>query len=167
MEPGADVRAVEALQDWHGQLSRFRQEALEALSMLRMEIRRSYDWIDNTARDWKFEIRDAEEEVVQRKAELAQRETPNFDGRIPDTSVQEKNLARAKARLEYAHDQVETCRKWAGKLPKMISEEYESTSRQLSNMLEAEVPNALAHLMEQIVALERYLNLRPSGPAGG
>ena len=83
MEPGADVRAVQALQDWHGQLSRFRQEALEALSMLRMEIRRSYDWIDNTSRDWKFEIRDAEEEVVQRKAELAQRETPNFGSSVP------------------------------------------------------------------------------------
>lgn len=166
MEPGADVRAVESLQDWHGQLSRFRSEAMEALSMLRLEIRKAYDWIDDTAHDWKFEIRDAEEEVVQRKAELAQRETPNFDGRIPDTTVQEKNLARAKARLEYAHNQVEICRRWAGKLPKMISEEYDATSRQLSNMLELEVPNALAHLMEQIVALERYLNMKPTGPKG-
>ena len=167
MEAGADVRAVQALQDWHGQLSRFRQEALEALSMLRLEIRKSFDWIEDTARDWKFEIRDAEEEVVRRKAELAQRETPNFDGRIPDTSVQEKNLARAKARLEYAHDQVEACRRWAGKLPKMISEEYDATARQLANMLETDVPNAMARLTEQVVALERYLDIRPSGPGGG
>ncbi|WP_020469007.1 hypothetical protein [Zavarzinella formosa] len=166
MEAGADVRAVAVLQEWHGQFSRFRQEALEALSMIRMEIRKAYDWIEHTAREWKFEIRDAEEEVVQRKVELAQREMPNFDGRIPDTTVQEQNLARAKARLAHAHQQVDICRKWAGKLPKMIAEEYEVASRQLSNMLETEVLNALAHLLEQVAALERYLDLRPSAPGG-
>ncbi len=164
MDPGADVRAVYALQDWHGQLSRFRQEALEALSMIRMEIRRAFDWIDDTGRGWKVEIRDAEEEVVQRKVELNAREMPNFDGRIPDTSVQEKNLARAKARLEFARDQVEACRKWAAKLPKIISEEYEATARKFGNMMEIDVPNALARLTEQLAALERYMDLRPAAP---
>lgn len=164
MAPGADVRAVHALQDWHNHLSRFRQEALEALSMLRLEIRRAFDWIDDTARGWKAEIRDAEQEVTQRKVELNQREMPNFDGRIPDTSVQEKNLARAKARLEHAREQVEVCRRWAGKLPKMISEEYEASARKLGNMLETEVPNALAHLMNQLAAIERYMDLKPAAP---
>ena len=67
----------------------------------------------------------AEEDVVQAKAKLAQRKTPNFDGRIPDTSVQEEDVARAKDRLGLAEEQVEVCRKWAVRLPKMVSEEYE------------------------------------------
>lgn len=166
MHEGADVRAITSLQDWHNQLSRFRQEAMEAISMINMEVRRAYDWVDDMGRQWKHEIREAEEEVVQRKAELAQRQIPNFDGRIPDTTVQERNLARAKARLEYAHDQVDICRKWSTKLPKMVGEEYEAVARKMSTMLEAEIPAALSHLTEQLIALERYMSTQVTSSGG-
>jgi hypothetical protein len=75
--------------------------------------------------------------------------------------VQEKALARAKARLEHAEDQVDVCRKWAVRLPKMINEEYEGASRRLGNFLEAELPVAIAHLGGRIEALHRYTEVRP------
>ena len=113
MTPGADVQAIDALQDWHNALCLFRDEATDALSMISLEVRRAFDWIDEERKAWQQEARLAEQDVYQAKIELAQRKYQDFAGRIPDTSVQEKALARARARLEHAEDQVEVCRRWA------------------------------------------------------
>jgi hypothetical protein len=161
MNPGADVQAIDALQDWHNAVVLFREEALDALSSINMEVRRAFDWVDEEGKAWKQEARLAEQEVVQAKAELNRKKTPNFDGRIPDTSVEEENLARAKARLRFAEDQIDVCRKWAVRLPKMVSEEYEGPSRRLGNFLEADLPVALAHLAARIEALHRYTQVAP------
>jgi hypothetical protein len=161
MNPGADVRAVEAIEDWHNALCVFQNETSESLSAISLEIRRAYDWIDDAARKWKFEARDAEEEVVQAKVDLARRETPDYNGRIPDTSVQEENLARAKARLEHARDQIDVCRSWSQKLPKLVGEAYEVNSRQLNNFLDADLTRAISRLNSQITALHAYTAIAP------
>jgi hypothetical protein len=161
MNSGADVRALDALQDWHDALCVFRTDAQESISSIAMEIRRAFEWVDEQAKRWYYLSRDAEEEVVRAKAELNQRRTPNFDGRIPDTSVQEENLDSAKARLEFALNQVDVCRKWAIKLPRMISEEYEGSSRRLGNFLEADLTNAIVQLNERVVILQQYMSITP------
>lgn len=161
MDPGADVRAVDGLQDWHNALALFREEGIEALNSISMEIRRAFDWVDEQAKLWQREKREAEEDIVQAKADLAQRKTPDFNGRIPDTSVQEENLARAKARLEHAEDQVDTCRKWSVRLPKMINEDYEGPGRRLGNFLDAELAAAIAKLAGRIDAIHNYMAVQP------
>jgi hypothetical protein len=164
MGPGADVHAIDALEDWHNALCLFREEAADALSSIALEVRRAYDWVEEEGKAWQREVREAEDDVVRAKAELNQRKTPNFAGRIPDTSVQEENLARAKARLRFAEDQVEVCRKWATKLPKLVNEEYEGAARRLSGFLEIELPTAIADLASRIDRLHRYTDTKPEGP---
>src|SRR3712207_7961630 len=39
MNPGADVQAIDALQDWHNAVVLFREEALDALGSINMEVR--------------------------------------------------------------------------------------------------------------------------------
>ena len=162
MNPGADVQAIDALQDWHNALCLFRDEALDALGSINLEIRRAFDWIEEEKKAWQQEVRVAEDEVYQAKAELKQRKTPDFGGRIPDTSVQEKALARAKARLEYAEEQIDVCRRWAAKLPKLISEEYEGPSRRLGTFLDMDLAKAIADLSSRIEALHRYTQVQPA-----
>ena len=164
MSPGADVQAIEALEDWHNALCLFRDEALDALSSIALEVRRAFDWIEDEAKAWHRETREADEEVVRAKAELAHRKTRDFSGRIPDTSVQEENLARAKARLRFAEDQMEVCRKWAARLPKMVSEEYEGTARRLGTFLDTDLPAAIARLNSRIESLHRYTAVKPVEP---
>ena len=161
MNPGADVQAIDALQDWHNAVVLFREEALDALASINLEVRRAYDWVDEEGKGWQREARLAEQDVVQAKAELNRKRTPNFADRIPDTSVEEANLARAKARLQFAEDQIDVCRKWAVRLPKLVSEEYEGPSRRLGNFLEADLPVALAQLAARIEALHRYTQVAP------
>jgi outer membrane murein-binding lipoprotein Lpp len=162
MTPGADVQAIDALQDWHNALCVHREEAMEALSSIALEIRRAFDWIDEEEKSWRREAKAAEDDVVRAKAELNQRRNPNYADRIPDTSVQEKELARAKHRLQYAEDQIDVCRKWSARLPKMISEEYDGAGRRLMNFLDVELATAIADLGARIDRLHAYLAVTPA-----
>ena len=126
-----------------------------------MEIRRAFDWIADEGKAWHREAREAEEDVVRAKSELSQRKTPDYSGRIPDTSVQEENLARAKARLRHAEDQVDVCRKWSLRLPKLINEEYDGSSRRLANFIEIDLVNSIAELNSRIDRLHAYTDIKP------
>lgn len=160
MNGSASVHSLEALYDWHAALCIFRTEALESLASIALEIQRADNWLDDQLRGWQREVRDADEQVLRCKTELANRKFVDSSGRMPDCSVQEEALDRAEKRLEHAREQIEVVRQWYYRLPKMINEEYEGPARRITNFLEAEVPRGLATLNSQITSLEAYLNLK-------
>lgn len=161
MAAGADVRAIDALREWLAALAIFKHETEEALGSVLMEIRRGIDWVGQQLDLWQRAVRDREEAVVQAKAVLAGRKFPNWDGRMPDTTVQERNLRRAEARLEHAQNQVIRCRKWLGGLPRMVEETYSGAGHRLQMTIEGDVARGVADLQRRIEALERYSDLRP------
>lgn len=160
MNTGADVRSIDALREWLGALHTYRHTCEESLAGIRMEIQRGFAWIDEQERLWQKAIRDCQEEVVQAKADLAARRFPDFAGRMPDTTVQERNLRRAEARLEHAEDQVKRCRKWSVQLPKLIDELYTSAGHNLGTFLEGDLTQTSAQLVRQVEALEAYAGTR-------
>lgn len=169
--PGADVRSIPTLRAWHAAVTDFRDAAADAVAGFNQEVRRAYDWIDEQQRLWQRAVKECEEEVTQAKAELAARKFPGWDGKMPDTTIQERNLRRAKARLEHAEEKVVTCRKWAGALPKQVDETYSGSAHRLSTILDLEVARGLAVLGRQIDALDRYAELKldagTAAPGGG
>ena len=82
--------------------------------------------------------------------------------RAPDTTEQEKALQLAQARLAHAEDKVENCRRWLRLLPEAIID-YEGPARQLSGILEADMPKADSLLENKIRALEEYVQLVGTG----
>lgn len=156
----ADVRSIDALREWYAALTGYGEMLSESMAGVELEIRRGLEWLEEQLSRWRQAVRDCEQDVVQAKAELSARKFPGFDGRMPDTTVQERNLRRAKARLEYAEEQVVKTRSWIGRLPKMIDEVYRGPSHRLVGRLEAELPKGLALLSRRIEALEQYANLR-------
>jgi len=165
----ADVRSIDAVRDWHAALANYADSLSEALAGVELELRRGDEWLDEQQALWKQAIRDCEEEVVRAKAELSQRKFKTWDGRDPDTTVQERALRRAKARLEHAEVQVERVRQWKGRLPKIIDEMYRGAGRRLQHFLEDDLPKGQAELARRIASLEVYAELRPdfawgSGP---
>lgn len=162
----ADVRSIAALRDWHASLTVYGESLAESLAGVELELRRGFDWLDEQLGRWQKAVRDCEEEVVQAKAELSARKFTGWDGREPDATVQERNLRRAKARLEYAQDQVVRTRRWIGQLPKLIDELYRGPANRLTGCLEAELPRGLAALGRKIETLETYAGLRTDYAAG-
>jgi hypothetical protein len=156
----ADVRSIAALAEWRADLINYGDTLAEAMAGVNLEIRRAFDWLDEQMTLWKRAVRDCEDEVTRAKAELAQRNFQTWDGREPDCTVQEKALRRAKARLEYAEDKVETVRRWISRLPKLIDEAFTGPSRRLGTLLEADLPVASTELGRRVAALESYAGLR-------
>ena len=160
MSPGADVRSIDGLREWIAAAQVYGHDAGESLGGTQLEIRRAFDWIGEQGQLWERACRVGEQEVVQAKAELAARRFPNFDGKMPDTTVQERNLRRAEDRLEHAVSQVAKCRSWAARLPKVVEETFTGRGRRLQNFLESDLPRTLSQLTRQVEALERYADLR-------
>jgi hypothetical protein len=161
MADEADVRSIDVVRTWHAALADYGDTLREALAGIELELHRAQDWLDEQLSRWQRAIRDYEDDVVRAKAELSQRKFPNWDGRVPDCTVQEKNLRDARARLEHAQDQVVACRQWLSRLPKLIDETYTGSGRRLANFLEINLPRALADLTRRIRALESYAGDRP------
>lgn len=156
----ADVRSIAAVVDWRADLVTYGELLAESMAGVDLEIRRAQDWLEEQLARWKKAVRECEEDVTRAKAELSQRQFPTWDGRVPDCTVQEKNLRLARARLEHAEQKVETVRMWIGRLPKMIDEMFTGPSRRLKSMLEADLPNGIAALSLRIASLESYAGLR-------
>lgn len=157
----ADVRSFEALEDLHAQVCKFRLAAQDSLAAVDLTVRRANDYLQERLHFWRSAIRTCEEEVFQAKQELSMRKFPGFDGRPPDTSVQEENLKKAQSRLRHANEKYEITRRWIGKFPNMVSEVYDGPSKQLAATLEAELPRGIALLERRIQTLEAYAALTP------
>lgn len=159
MNFAADVRSIEDLREMHAAVCRFRTDAQDALASVDLIVRRAADYLSDQLTFWQAAIRRCEEEVFQANQELKQRQYVGFDGRVPDTTVQEKNLQRAKQRLQHAQEKLAAVRRWMTRLPKQVAEVYEGPARQLAATLEAELPRALAVLERRIQSLEAYAAL--------
>jgi hypothetical protein len=160
MAPSADVRAVDALREWIAALATYRNDVGEALSGIRIEISRGTQWVNEQLSYWQRSIRHFEDAVVQAKAELAARRFPDFDGKMPDTTLQERNLRKAIAQLEMAEAKVVICRRWLVQLPKQIDEVFTGAASRLANCLEQDLPRGIAVLTRQVESLEQYTEQR-------
>jgi hypothetical protein len=162
MTPGAGVRSLDALKDWYAALALFRNEAQNAQTSLALALQRAADFLGEQQVVWQRRIRKAEEDVTQAKAELRHRRLlKDFDGRHPDTTVQEKNLARALDGLRHAEDRLDVTRRWLQRLPTVIRDVYDGPARGLSFFVEIDLARALAELAKQLTALELYVGLQP------
>lgn len=163
----ADVRDINALREWLAALATFRSDAAESLTAIRVEINRGIEWVHEQYSLWQRSIRRLDDAVVQARADLAAKRFPDVNGRMPDTSVEERNLRRAVARLEHAHEQVETCRRWMNTLPKLVDEIFHGPAQRLANLLDLDVPRGAAVLDRRVEALERYAEVRTDYSASG
>ena len=75
--------------------------------------------------------------------------------RPPDTTEQEKNLARARQRLDHAQEKLTATKHWLITLPDEVRE-FEAQSRLLRDTIESDVPKMLALLERKIAALAAY-----------
>lgn len=161
MQPGASVQSLEELALWRARLEVFREEALDALSAAALEVQRAEGWLDECGRDWHRAVRAAEDDLHIAQQELRTRRFPDAMGRMPDTTLHERNVRRAQGRLEYCREQGEVVRRWRQKLRPAVTEHYDGPARRLGHFLEADAARALAVLHKQLAAVRAYLELNP------
>jgi chromosome segregation ATPase len=161
----ANVRSLEALQDFRAALVGFATEAQQALDACAAEIRRMQDWLEDQLKNWQAAVRRCEDEVFRARTELTRRKMVRIGDRQPDCSEQEEELRAAQAKLEYAEDKVKATRRWIQQLPHAIID-YEGPARQLAGFLEIELVRACNLLDRKCDILDAYLReTAPVAPA--
>src|SRR5262245_8380719 len=160
----ARVTSIDALRKFREGLCLFGEKAQEALIAADMEIRRAFGDLHERLKHWKHTVHVCEHKVAEAKIELNRKKISRFFGHQPDSTEQEENLRKAKARLQRAEERTENCRRWEPKLQQAVLD-YEGPARQLAGRLDHDLPRALFVLDQKIAALEEYLRLL--APEGG
>jgi hypothetical protein len=155
MTPSAYITSVNALTEFRAGVCTFAEEARNALTELDMEIRRAVEWLSEQQQFWKAEVRAAEDAVILARNELARRRMMRIGDRPPDTTDQEKILARAIQRLDHAQEKLARTKHWLMVLPDEIRE-YEGPSRLFQDIVASDLPKVAALLERKIAALEAY-----------
>jgi hypothetical protein len=156
----ARVHSIETVRDFRAHLCEFGTKARDSLSSIEMQIRRTFDWLEDRYKYWLREIKVRQEEVTRAKIELEQRKNMSKEGRGPGTADHEKALRKAQARLKEAEDKAACCKRWKPILDHAVHEYY-GPARGLSGALDADLVKALAILESKLNALEAYLALAP------
>ncbi|MSU78016.1 MAG: hypothetical protein EXS16_07960 [Gemmataceae bacterium] len=159
----AKVHSLDRLEQFKAAVQIFIDKAKSAMSANALSIRREHDWLQQQMLTWKAEIIRAEDDVFHAKRELARRKMLRVGDRPIDTTEQEKDLRRAKARLAFAEDKRDNVKAWAIRLPDAV-EAYDGKARPFQDALETDMVKAVAFLEHKLAALEEYQRI--AGPGG-
>jgi hypothetical protein len=165
----ADVRSIDALKDFRAVLALYAEEAQGALGAVKMEARRSLNWLHHDRKTyWSNQIKRSREEVASARAEVARRRLAKTPEHTPAMSEQKELLRRAEARLREAEMKVALIKKWEPALQLAVLELYASI-RRIGDLSGTDIARASMLLGRLVDALEAYVREAPPtglGPQG-
>jgi hypothetical protein len=156
MNRTAHVKSVKALRLFHRDLVVFAQQVSDILGALTLELHRGVDWIEHDrGRYWPQQARAASDALSEARNRL---QTcllqPHPDGQPPCTE-EKQAFAVAKQRLRYSEEKLRAVRQCLI-TSRREADQFRVALSRLAQMIETEIPRALASLDRMSVALERY-----------
>lgn len=156
MSSQADVRSIDALKDFRAVLALYAEEAQGALGAVKMEARRTLQWLHHDRKTyWSEQIKRRREQVAAARSEVARRRMAKTPEHTPAMSEQKELLRVAEARLREAEAKVVLIRKWEPALQLAVLELYASI-RRIGDLAGTDIPRASMLLGRIVDALEAY-----------
>ena len=166
MSSQADVRSIDALKDFRAVLALYAEEAQGALGAVKMEARRSLNWLHHDRKAyWSEQIKRRREAVASARAEVARRRLAKTPEHTPAMSEQKELLRKAEAGLREAEMKVALIKKWEPALQLAVLELYASI-RRIGDLSGTDVPRASMLLGRLVDALEAYARDAPPAALG-
>jgi len=164
MDSQARVASLDRVAEFRSAYAKFGDSARQVLLGVDLEIRRMLEWLEkDQVAYWKGEIRRREEKLNEAKGALhRKRITAAFGNTVGDTD-EIIQVRKAKARLEEAEEKLKAVKQWAVIVEQEVTE-YRAPAQVLGNILDGDVPRALASLERTLQTLESYV--QTSLPAG-
>lgn len=167
MAQQARVGSIDALVAFKTSLIKFAEAVNVSLGDADSEIGRTTTWVEHEqASYWQGQVRQRQETVTRAKDAVRQKKLyKNFDGTTPSAVDEEKALQIALRRLQEAEQKMLAVKHWARRLDREATL-YKGQAARLAGAIAGDVPRAVAKLTNMIMALERYMALRPEYGAG-
>jgi hypothetical protein len=158
MQPSANVHNVDAIAIFQAGIAHFQEKAKDSLLNIDMDLRRTQEWLSEMYSAWQTEVRQAEDALQEAMIALKRKKMMKIGDRTPDTSEEEKEVRKCKARLEHGEDKLEKTKHWMRAFPEAMLD-YEGPGRQLKTQVENAIPTMTALLEQKIAALQQYQQL--------
>ncbi len=168
MSEQAKVTSTEVLRSFKFALSEFDADSRDAITHLKLELRRVLAWIEqDRARYWPREVHRASDAVAIARNDLERCEMALREEDKRSCYEQKLALERAKRRLRLAEKKVRAVRRWRVEMQRQ-ADNFEGRLAKLGNYLDADLPRAVAALERMITALDKYTDrAAPTEQSGG
>jgi hypothetical protein len=162
----ADVRSIHALKDFRAILALYSEEAQGALGAVKMEAKRTLNWVQHDRKTyWTEQVKRRREQVTSARAEVMRRKLAKTPEHTPAFSEQKELLRQAEAGLRDAEMKVALIKKWEPALQQAVLELYAGI-RRISDLSTTDTARASMLLGRLVDALEAYTRVAaPSGVA--
>ena len=155
----ANIRNIEAINDFRVALIIFMEGALSALQMMGMELNQSAEWIEHDRPHyWKNQERVAFDRVAQTRTAYETCRMRTVAGHRPSCIEERVAYEAAKRRAQHCHEQIAVIKRWARKLSQE-SDEFMGRLARLQTMLEVDLPKSVARLEKMSTHLEAYAEI--------
>jgi len=155
----ANVRSIPAIADFRAALATFGDAAGRALDEVRMEMQRGLAWVtDEQPTFWKAEHQRAFDLVAEKRKELEECQNRTYDNQRATCHQERKAMEAAKRYVRFVEDKIDAVRRWGRTLVQETSE-YEGQVGKFRDLLEIELPRALALLDRIATSLEAYTSV--------
>ncbi len=164
MSSQADVRSIQALQDFRAILALYAEEAQGALGAVKMEAKRTVFWLQHDRKSyWTEQLKRRREQVSSARAEVMRRKLAKTPEHTPAFSEQKELLRQAEAGLREAEAKIVLIKKWEPMLQQAVLELYAGI-RRISDLSGTDTVRASLLLGRLVDALEAYTRIAP--PSG-
>ena len=152
----ANVQSLDALRDVRLALILFQERAVSALGSLRTKIDRTRAWLEqDRPLYWRDQERKAYDGVATARVAYDTCRLRTVGGRHSECIEEKVALQRAKARLEFCQQKVDTVRRVTVETGQQ-ADDFRGRSGPLQRLLDEDIPNVLAMLSRMIDAIEAY-----------
>lgn len=157
----ANIRDIQVVREFRAALIEFMEEASSALESMSMELRRAVAWIEqDRPHYWVNQVRKGFDKVAETRVALNRCQMRTVAGQRSSCIEEKQAFAKAKARLQHCHDQVESVKRWAVKL-RHDGNEFHGRLAGLQRLIESDLPRACALLEKTAEILEAYAEMPP------
>ncbi len=159
----ASVQSIDALRRFRAAIREYVEVMQDVLDNLQAESQRTVDWVRHDRMTyWPAQVRQASDGLTGALDRLQMKQL-TISGRDPVSATEEKQqVQQARDRLRYTERKAARTRQLSGLLQHEV-DEYRGVLAKLEQLIEADLPQAMASLDRMLASLEKYTALRPSG----
>ena len=159
MTTNANVRSVDAIQQFRAATVNIGDSISAGLDDLRMQLNRALQWIDHDVPlYWKEETRRRFNQVAEARTHLANRQRANYSGARAACVDEKKALQKAKRRLEEATAKQKLVQQWGAKLHQ-AADIFSTRLSRADHLVHHDLPKLAAMLGRMLTALYEYVTV--------
>jgi len=159
MNRSAHVESIDAVQALRVALSRFQEDASDALVAIEQEIHRFLDWLEHDQlKYWIHQTNRASEQVGEARSNLERKRVMTVGGETPPCREEKKALELAKRRHRFAEEKVAEVRRMRREVDHEVNE-VKGRLSSLADSLTSDVPKASTVLEHVLTSLHRYAEM--------